>query len=64
MDWFNSIDLDQWIVIGLFFFAVGLLIALLLIIVIVSRVRRIQLPPDADPITDPARHAFAGRDRS
>ena len=51
MDWINQITLNQLVTIVLILLGAGLVIALLLIGVLIARVKRIQLPPDADPIS-------------
>jgi hypothetical protein len=50
MDWLNY-DYSQWIPYILLFLGIGLVLSLILVGVLIASIRRINIPPDADPIT-------------
>jgi hypothetical protein len=50
-DLMNTADFPQWLIVVLSFIGAGLVLSLALFFVVVWRVRKINLPPDADWIT-------------
>jgi hypothetical protein len=50
-DLMNTADFPQWLIVVLSFIGAGLVLSLALFFVVVRRVRKINLPPDADWIT-------------